>query len=143
MGKLKPFLKGTGYNLDKDVHFIPVSGYTGANIKLPVDKTLAPWVTCVPFFPLLSFPLETDCRFLGGFFSGVPLLTYFDEMPILDRKNNAPVMMPISEKYGDMGTIVVGKVESGTIKKGQNLILMPNKVSGAFLSLLSRSGLAH
>ena len=27
-----------------------------------------------------------------------------------------------------MGTIVLGKLESGTIKKGQSLILMPNKV---------------
>lgn len=37
-------------------------------------------------------------------------------------------MMPISEKYADMGCVVVGKVESGHIKKGQNLLLMPNKV---------------
>jgi hypothetical protein len=36
-------------------------------------------------------------------------------------------MMPISEKYKDMGTIVVGKIESGHLKKGDNLILMPNK----------------
>lgn len=36
-------------------------------------------------------------------------------------------MMPISEKYADMGCVVVGKVESGHIKKGQNLLLMPNK----------------
>lgn len=50
-------------------------------------------------------------------------------MPLIDRKNNAPLMMPISEKYSDMGTVVVGKVESGRIKKGDNLLLMPNKVS--------------
>lgn len=37
-------------------------------------------------------------------------------------------MMPISEKYADMGCVVVGKVESGHVKKGQNLLLMPNKV---------------
>lgn len=49
-------------------------------------------------------------------------------MAILDRKNNAPLMMPISEKYADMGTVIVGKVESGTLKKGQTLLLMPNKV---------------
>lgn len=50
-------------------------------------------------------------------------------MPVMDRKNNAPLMMPISEKYTDMGTVVVGKVESGKLKKGQSLLLMPNKVS--------------
>ena len=36
-------------------------------------------------------------------------------------------MMPISEKYKDMGTMVVGKIESGTIKLGDKLSLMPNK----------------
>lgn len=36
-------------------------------------------------------------------------------------------MMPISEKYKDMGTIVVGKVESGLLRKGDQLVLMPNR----------------
>ena len=27
-----------------------------------------------------------------------------------------------------MGTIVSGKVESGKLKKGQNVVIMPNKV---------------
>lgn len=49
-------------------------------------------------------------------------------MTLQDRKNNAPLMMPISEKYSDMGTVIVGKVESGTLRKGQVLVLMPNKV---------------
>ena len=31
--------------------------------------------------------------------------------------------------FQDMGTIILGKVESGTLKKGQVLTLMPNKVS--------------
>jgi translation elongation factor EF-1alpha len=33
------------------------------------------------------------------------------------------------KKKKDMGTVVVGKVESGYVKKGQGLYLMPNKVS--------------
>ena len=44
-----------------------------------------------------------------------------------DRKLNAPFMMPISEKYKDMGTVVVGKVESGKVKVGSSLLVMPNK----------------
>lgn len=44
VGKLSPFLKGTGYNMKTDVTFIPVSGFTGANIKESVDRKLAPWV---------------------------------------------------------------------------------------------------
>jgi peptide chain release factor subunit 3 len=36
-------------------------------------------------------------------------------------------MMPISEKYKDMGTIVVGKLESGRLTRGDPLLMMPNK----------------
>lgn len=104
VGKLTPFLKGSGYNMKTDVAFIPVSGFTGANLKVDVDRSVAPWV------------------------EGESLLNYLDHLPLIDRKNNAPLMMPISEKYADMGCVVVGKVESGHVKKGQNLLLMPNKV---------------
>lgn len=48
---------------------------------------------------------------------------------MVDRKIHAPLMMPISEKYKDMGTIVVGKVESGHLRKGDSLLLMPNRTS--------------
>ena len=48
-------------------------------------------------------------------------------MPMVDRKINSPLMMPISEKYKDMGTVVVGKIESGHMRKGDSLLLMPNK----------------
>jgi peptide chain release factor subunit 3 len=50
-------------------------------------------------------------------------------MPMVNRQINAPLMMPVSEKYKDMGTIIVGKIESGHLRKGDNLILMPNKDS--------------
>lgn len=36
-------------------------------------------------------------------------------------------MLPIAEKYKDMGTIVVGKIESGRLKRGDELLLMPNR----------------
>ncbi|CDH51705.1 eukaryotic polypeptide chain release factor 3 [Lichtheimia corymbifera JMRC:FSU:9682] len=102
LGKLTPFLKQTGYHPKNDVMFIPVSGYTGANIKDRVgDK--CPW------------------------FEGPSLLEYLDNMKTLDRKLNAPLMLPIAEKYKDMGTIIVGKIESGHIKKNQTYMLMPNK----------------
>ena len=38
-------------------------------------------------------------------------------------------MMPVSEKYNDMGTIVVGKLESGRVRKGDPLLMMPNHVT--------------
>ncbi|QRV76157.1 Elongation factor Tu GTP binding domain [Ceratobasidium sp. AG-Ba] len=103
VGKLTPFLKGSGFNPKTDVNFIPVSAYTGANLKEKVPKSVCPW------------------------YSGPSLLELLDTMPMVDRKINGPVMMPISEKYKDMGTIVVGKVESGRLYKNDTLLLMPNK----------------
>ncbi|OCH90955.1 hypothetical protein OBBRIDRAFT_776008 [Obba rivulosa] len=101
--KLTPFIKAAGFNLKTDVSFIPVSAYTGANLKDRVSKSVCPW------------------------WDGASLLEHLDTMPMVDRKINGPLMMPISEKYKDMGTIVVGKLESGHIRKGDSLILMPNK----------------
>ena len=39
-------------------------------------------------------------------------------------------MMPIVDKYSEMGTVVIGKVESGSMKKGDTLLIMPNRVRG-------------
>lgn len=36
--------------------------------------------------------------------------------------------MPILDKFKDMGTVVMGKVESGSIREGDSLLIMPNKV---------------
>ena len=40
----------------------------------------------------------------------------------------AQCRMPIIDKYKDMGTVVMGKMESGTIREGDSLLVMPNKV---------------
>jgi len=39
---LKPFLKQTGF-ASSDVHYMPISGFTGANLKNRVDLTICPW----------------------------------------------------------------------------------------------------
>ncbi|KAK0206794.1 eukaryotic polypeptide chain release factor 3 [Desarmillaria ectypa] len=101
--KLTPFVKAAGFNPKTDITFIPVSAYTGVNLKDPVPKGICSWWT------------------------GTSFLYHLDHMPMVDRKINAPLMMPISEKYKELGTVVVGKVESGHIQKGDNLTLMPNK----------------
>lgn len=46
--------------------------------------------------------------------------------------------MPIVDKYKDMGTVVMGKVEAGEAKKGQSLLVMPNRVSFLFLLDVSK-----
>jgi len=56
-------------------------------------------------------------------------------MPPPNRKINGPVMMPISEKYNDMGPVVVGKLESGRVRKGDSLLMMPNHVTVEVMAL--------
>lgn len=101
--KLNPFLKGSGFSLKTDVTYIPVSAYSGDNIKESVSKSKVDWV------------------------EGPALIPFLDSMPLVDRNFSAPLMMPISEKYKDMGTMVVGKIESGTLKVNDKLTLMPNR----------------
>ncbi|KAH3903936.1 peptide chain release factor GTP-binding subunit [Parastagonospora nodorum] len=101
--KLVQFLKGVGYNPKTDIAMMPVSAQTFTGIKERVPKDLAPW------------------------YDGPSLLEYLDGMQALERKLNAPFMMPIAAKYKDMGTMVEGKIESGIIKKENKYIMMPNR----------------
>ncbi|XP_044159200.1 eukaryotic peptide chain release factor GTP-binding subunit ERF3A isoform X1 [Bufo gargarizans] len=109
--KLVPFLKKVGFNPKKDIHFMPCSGLTGANLKDPVD--FCPW------------------------YNGLPFIPYLDHLPNFCRSFDGPVRLPIVDKYKDMGTVVLGKLESGSICKGQQLVMMPNKHTVEVLSLLS------
>ncbi|KAF8558773.1 hypothetical protein OG21DRAFT_1432380 [Imleria badia] len=108
--KLVPFIKSAGFN-PKDITFIPISAYTGSNLKEPLSPSTCPW------------------------WNGSTFLDHLDHMPMVDRKINAPLMMPISEKYKDMGAIAVGKIESGHMRKGDPLVLMPNKANVEIASI--------
>lgn len=113
--KLAMYLKGIGYNVKQDVQFMPVSGYTGDGLKDRVDPKACPW------------------------YDGPSLLEYLDNMQHLNRYINAPFMLPISGKMKDLGTIVEGKIESGHVKKNQQLILMPNKTNVEVLTIYNET----
>lgn len=100
--KLIPYLKKVGFNPAKDVKFMPCSGLTGAGLKEPVGSA-APWYTDESFIP------------------------YIDSLPAMKRNVGGPFMMPIVDKFSDMGTILIGKVESGECRKGQTLAIYPNR----------------
>ncbi len=38
-----------------------------------------------------------------------------------------PLRFPVADKYKDMGTVVLGKLEAGTIRTGEQLVVLPNK----------------
>ncbi|KAJ3679845.1 hypothetical protein LUZ60_016123 [Juncus effusus] len=108
--KLTKFLKQSGY-LKKDVQFLPISGLMGSNIKTRLDKNVCDW------------------------YSGPCLFEVLDKIEVPLRDPTGPVRMPIIDKYKDMGTVVMGKIESGTIRKGDSLLVMPNRASVKVLSI--------
>ncbi|KNE57798.1 translation elongation factor Tu [Allomyces macrogynus ATCC 38327] len=109
--KLLPFLRSCGYNPKTDLEFLPVSGFSGANLKDRVDPKLCPY------------------------YSGPSLLELLDGIPVDHKLALAPLMMPISEKFKDMGTVVMGKIEAGLVKKGQQVMIVPNKLRGEVLQV--------
>ncbi|PWZ38738.1 Eukaryotic peptide chain release factor GTP-binding subunit ERF3A [Zea mays] len=101
--KMVPFLKSSGYNVKKDVQFLPISGLVGTNMKTRMDKSICSW------------------------WDGPCLFEVLDRIEIPLRDPKGPVRMPIIDKYKDMGTVVMGKIEAGTIREGDSLLIMPNK----------------
>jgi len=91
-----------GYNTKKDVVFLPISAYTAQNVIKPVGD-VAPWWT------------------------GETFLQTLENLPVLERNRDAPLRLPILSKYKDLGTIIEGKVEQGTISVGDKLAVMPNR----------------
>jgi peptide chain release factor subunit 3 len=102
-GFLEPFLKQTGFNIKTEVHFMPISGFTGWNLKVRVDTKICPW------------------------YNGPSLLEFLDNLQPQQRYFDLPLRFPVADKYKEMGTCVMGKLEAGTIKVGEQLIVLPNK----------------
>ncbi|AQK42935.1 Translation elongation factor EF1A/initiation factor IF2gamma family protein [Zea mays] len=101
--KMVPFLKSSGYNVKKDVQFLPISGLVGTNMKTRMDKSICSW------------------------WDGPCLFEVLDRIVVPLRDPKGSVRMPIIDKYKDMGTVAMGKIESGTIREGDSLLVMPNK----------------
>ncbi|XP_065357816.1 eukaryotic peptide chain release factor GTP-binding subunit ERF3A isoform X1 [Calliphora vicina] len=111
--KILPYLKKLGFNPAKDLTFMPCSGLSGAGLRDTIPDSICPW------------------------YSGPAFIPFIDLLPSLNRKADGPFIMPIVDKYKDMGTVVMGKVESGTARKGQNLLVMPNRTQVAVDQLWS------
>ncbi|XP_071713425.1 uncharacterized protein [Rutidosis leptorrhynchoides] len=102
--KMVPFLKSSRYNVKKDIQFLPVSGLDGTNFQTRVKKSVCPW------------------------WNGQCLFEALDMIDVPLRDPNGPFRMPIFDKFKDLGTVVMGKVESGSVREGNSLLIMPNKV---------------
>ncbi|CAA0829436.1 Translation elongation factor EF1A/initiation factor IF2gamma family protein [Striga hermonthica] len=109
--KMSLFLKSSGYNVKKDVKFLPISGLMGTNMKTRMGKSVCPW------------------------WDGPCLFEALDAIEVPVRDPKGPFRMPIIDKFKDMGTVVMGKIESGSVREGDNLMIMPNKVPVKVLAI--------
>ncbi|XP_046917272.2 eukaryotic translation release factor 3 [Dermatophagoides farinae] len=111
--KLLPYLKKCGFNPKTELYFLPCSGLTGAFLRDVVDEKTCSW------------------------YRGPSFLDYLDKLPSFKRQIEGPFRMPIVDKYKDMGTVVFGKIESGSTERGAQLLLMPNRKPVEVLQLWS------
>ncbi|MBA3977534.1 MAG: translation elongation factor EF-1 subunit alpha [Nitrosopumilus sp.] len=109
-GIVEKMLKMVGYNTSK-VNFIPVSAWKGDNL---VKKSAnMPW------------------------YKGPTLAEALDSFTSPEKPINKPLRIPIQDVYSitGVGTVPVGRVETGTIKSNQKVIVMPASVSGEVKSI--------
>jgi len=113
VGKLTPFLKATGFAPKKDFQFIPLSGYTGANMKEVLSKEICPW------------------------FDGPSLLGALDLLPALERKVDSPLRLPVVDVFRNERGVptIMGKVEAGTVTVGHTYYIMPGKIPVEILAI--------
>ena len=91
--QMTPFLKNAcGYDMENNVHWIPISGLNGDNIQTGITASEGSWYEGPTFMELL------------------------DNLPVPKRDPEGPVRIPVLDKYKDAGALYIyGKVESGTI----------------------------
>jgi elongation factor 1-alpha len=103
--EVEKLLKGIGYKIE-DVKFIPCSGYVGDN--LTKKSTTMSWYT------------------------GPTLLEVIDTFKVPPKPVDKALRLPIQDVFTitGHGTVPVGRVETGKMKPGESVIVMPSGVKG-------------
>ena len=103
-------LKMVGYDPSK-ISFVPTSGWTGDNLVDKSDKM--PW------------------------YNGPSLLEALDTFELPPKPTDKPLRIPVQEVYTirGVGTTPVGKVETGVLKPGDDIIFMPSGEQGKVNSI--------
>ena len=101
--QLKPFIHRCGFDIEKNVKWIPISGLTGENLCVPLDKHKCDW------------------------YDGPDLIQLMDTIELPKRDEKAPVRLSVLDRYKENSVYIMGKLESGTIKYGDTYTLMPSK----------------
>ncbi|KAG0667996.1 translation elongation factor EF-1 alpha [Maudiozyma exigua] len=110
------FIKKVGYN-PKTVPFVPISGWNGDNM---IEATTnASWYK--------GWEKETK----SGVVKGKTLLEAIDAIEEPTRPTDKPLRLPLQDVYkiGGIGTVPVGRVETGVIKPGMVVTFAPAGVT--------------
>jgi len=102
--EMSGFLKKTGFNV-KQIPFIPISGWTGANMLTRSDEM--------------------------KWYKGVTMIEALDAIIPPTRPSDKPLRLPLQDVYkiGGIGTVPVGRVETGVLKPGMIVVFAPNSVT--------------
>merc|ERR1712002_599534 len=111
------YVKKIGYN-PKTVAFVPISGWHGDNMSEKTENM--PWYK--------GWNKETK---EGGKKTGHTLYQALDSINPPERPANKPLRLPLQDVYkiGGIGTVPVGRVETGTIKAGMIVNFAPANVT--------------
>merc|ERR1712029_1197540 len=110
------FIKKVGYN-PAAVPFVPISGWHGDNM-LETSKNMT-WYK--------GWSIERK----EGKASGTTLLDALDAIIPPQRPTDKPLRLPLQDVYkiGGIGTVPVGRVETGIIKPGMVITFAPNNLT--------------
>merc|ERR1712149_60394 len=115
------FLKKAGYN-PKTVAFVPISGWCGDNMIEPSDNMS--WYKGWEITREISKGKEETKE-------GKTLLQALDVIIPPQRPTDKPLRLPLQDVYkiGGIGTVPVGRVETGVIKPGMVVNFSPSNVT--------------
>merc|ERR1719420_303345 len=110
------YVKKVGYN-PKSVAFVPISGWHGDNMIEPSENM--PWYK------------GWNKEMKEGKFSGKTMFEALDAIIPPTRPSDKPLRLPLQDVYkiGGIGTVPVGRVETGVIKPGMVVTFAPVNVS--------------
>ncbi len=99
--KVSDLLKTVGYDVSK-ITFIPYSALEGSNVAAKSDKL--------------------------SWYTGPTLLGALDTLTVPTKPTDKPLRLPVQDVYSiaGFGTVPVGRVETGTMKPGDQIVVMPS-----------------
>jgi len=108
--QLEHLLKTVGFDTSK-INFIPVSAWTGDNLVKPSEKM--------------------------SWYKGPTLEKALDFFEVPPKPIDKPLRVPVQDIYTitGVGTVPVGRVETGVMKEGDTVIFMPANVKGEVKSI--------